>query len=70
MVGAQLGGDVDGGVDATDRLVALLSADLCQALAAGRGWSTSRCVDFFGEILRTQLLGPSDVSPECFPAHR
>ncbi len=43
--------------DATDMLVVLLSADLYQALAVGRGWSTTRCVDFFGEILRTQLLG-------------
>jgi hypothetical protein len=43
--------------DATDMLVVLFSADLYQALAVGRGWSTSRCVDFFSDILRTQLLG-------------
>ncbi len=43
--------------DATDMLVVLFSAELYQALAVGRGWSTSRCVDFFSDILRTQVLG-------------
>ena len=43
--------------DATDMLVVLFSADLHQALAVGRGWSTSRCVGFFENILRAQLLG-------------
>ncbi len=42
--------------DATDLLVVLFSAELHQALSVRRGWSTSRCVEFFGEILRAQLL--------------
>ncbi len=41
---------------ATDLLVVLFSADLHQAVSVGRGWSTSRCVGFFREILRAQLL--------------
>jgi AcrR family transcriptional regulator len=43
--------------DATDMLVVLFSAEVYQALAVGRGWSSGRCVDFFGDILRAQLLG-------------
>lgn len=43
--------------DATDMLVVLFSADLHQALAVGRGWSTSRCARFFEDLLRAQLLG-------------
>ena len=42
---------------ATDTLVVLFSAELYQALAVGRGWPTGRCLDFFGDILRAQLLG-------------
>jgi AcrR family transcriptional regulator len=41
---------------ATDVLVVLFSAELYQALAVGRGWSHSRCIDFFREILRAQLV--------------
>ncbi len=41
---------------ATDVVVVLFSADLYQALAVGRGWSHSRCVDFFREILSAQLV--------------
>jgi hypothetical protein len=41
---------------ATDILVVLFSAELYQALAVGRGWSHSRCVDFFREILSAQLV--------------
>ena len=41
---------------ATDIVVVLFSAELYQALAVGRGWSHSRCIDFFREILRTQLV--------------
>ena len=43
--------------EATDTLVVLFSAELYQALAAGRGWSGARCVDFFGDVLPAQLLG-------------
>jgi AcrR family transcriptional regulator len=43
--------------EATDLLVVLFSADVHRALAMGRGWSTRRCVGFFGDILRAQLLG-------------
>lgn len=42
--------------EATDTLVVLFSAELYQALAAGRGWETGRCLDFFGDLLRAQLL--------------
>lgn len=42
---------------ATDTLVVLFSAELYQALAVGRGWPAGRCIDFFGDILRVQLLG-------------
>ena len=41
---------------ATDVVVVLFSAELYQALAVGRGWSHSRCVDFFREILSAQLV--------------
>ena len=41
---------------ATDIVVVLFSAELYQALAVGRGWSHSRCVDFFREILSAQLV--------------
>ena len=41
---------------ATDVMVVLFSAELYQALAIGRGWSHSRCVGFFREILTAQLL--------------
>jgi AcrR family transcriptional regulator len=40
----------------TDIVVVLFSAELYQALAVGRGWSHSRCVAFFRELLTTQLL--------------
>lgn len=43
-------------VEATDTLVVLFSAELYQALAVGRGWPTGRCLDFFRDILRAQLL--------------
>jgi AcrR family transcriptional regulator len=43
--------------DATDIAVVLFSAELHQALAVGRGWSTGRCVAFFQDILAAQLLG-------------
>lgn len=43
---------------ATDIVVALFSAELYQALAAGRGWSANQCTAFFKEILATQLLEP------------
>jgi hypothetical protein len=43
--------------EATDALVVLFSAELYQALAVGRGWEPGRCLDFFGDILRAQLLG-------------
>ncbi len=42
--------------EATDTLVVLFSAELYQALAVGRGWQTGRCLDFFGDLLRAQLL--------------
>ena len=42
--------------DATDILLVLFSAELYQALAVGRGWSHSRCIDFFREILSAQLV--------------
>lgn len=42
--------------DATDIVAVLFSAELYQALTVGRGWSHTRCVDFFHEILRAQLL--------------
>ena len=50
--------------DATDMLVVLFSADVHQGLAVGRGWSTIRCVGFFADILRAQLLGdpPGDAA--------
>ncbi len=50
--------------DAADMLVVLFSADVHQALAVGRGWSTRRCVGLFGDILRAQLLGdpPDDTA--------
>ncbi len=41
---------------ATDIVVVLFSAELYQALAVGRGWSHTRCVGFFREILSTQLV--------------
>ena len=41
---------------ATDIVVVLFSAELYQALAVGRGWSESRCVNFLREILTAQLL--------------
>lgn len=41
---------------ATDIVVALFSAELYQALAVGRGWSHTRCVAFFHEVLTAQLL--------------
>jgi AcrR family transcriptional regulator len=41
---------------ATDLVVVLFSAELYQALAVGRGWSRSRCKDFFRQILAAQLL--------------
>lgn len=42
--------------EATDTLVVLFSSELYEALAVGRGWPAGRCLDFFGDILRTQLL--------------
>lgn len=42
---------------ATDTLVVLFSAELHQALAVGRAWSASRCINFFRDVLRAQLLG-------------
>jgi AcrR family transcriptional regulator len=42
--------------DATDLLVVLFSAELYQALAVGRGWSHSRCLSFFREILSAGLV--------------
>jgi AcrR family transcriptional regulator len=44
---------------ATDIVVALFSAELHQALAAGRGWSPARCTAFFRELLAAQLLDPA-----------
>jgi hypothetical protein len=41
---------------ATDVVVVLFSADVYQALAAGRGWSQARCLLFFREVLTAQLL--------------
>lgn len=41
---------------ATDIVVALFSAELYRALAAGRGWSPPRCMAFFRELLAAQLL--------------
>jgi len=41
---------------ATDIVVALFSAELYQALADRRGWSHPLCLEFFREILTTQLL--------------
>ena len=41
---------------ATDIVLVLFSAEVYQALAVGRGWSHSRCVAFFREILSTQLV--------------
>ena len=43
--------------EATDALVVLFSAEVFQALAVGRGWPHDRCVDFFRDVLRAQLLG-------------
>jgi hypothetical protein len=43
---------------ATDIVVALFSAELYQALAVGRGWSSKRCTAFFLQILPAQLLNP------------
>jgi AcrR family transcriptional regulator len=43
---------------ATDIVVALFSAELYQALAVGRGWSSKRCGAFFLQILPAQLLNP------------
>lgn len=49
---------------ATDIVVVLFSAEVYQALAAGRGWPVRRCVDFFRELLASQLLGePGGVRP-------
>ncbi len=42
--------------EATDALLVLFSAELYQSLSVGRDWPTGRCVDFFGNILRMQLL--------------
>jgi AcrR family transcriptional regulator len=42
--------------EATDIVAVLFSAELYQALTVGRGWSHIRCLDFFQEILRAQLL--------------
>ena len=42
---------------ATDLLVVLFSAELYQALSAGRGWTRARCTSFFRQLLGTQLLG-------------
>ena len=47
---------------ATDMVVVLFSAELYQALAVGRGWSHSRCIDFFREILSAQLV---DTGRSC-----
>jgi AcrR family transcriptional regulator len=44
---------------ATDIVVALFSAEVYQAFAAGRGWSPTRCTAFFREILAAQLLNPA-----------
>jgi len=44
---------------ATDIVVALFSAEVYQALTAGRGWSPTRCTTFFREILAVQLLNPA-----------
>ena len=41
---------------ATDALVVLFSAELYQALSVGRAWPIDLCVDFFGDVLRAQLL--------------
>jgi AcrR family transcriptional regulator len=41
---------------ATDIVLALFSAELYQALAVGRGWSHTRCTNFFHDVLITQLL--------------
>ena len=41
---------------ATDIVVVLFSAELYQALAVGRGWSHSQCVNFFRQTLTAQLL--------------
>jgi AcrR family transcriptional regulator len=45
--------------EATDILVVLFSGDVHQALVVGRGWSASRCVGFFEDILHAQLVGDS-----------
>lgn len=42
---------------ATDVLVVLFSAELYQALSAGRGWTRTRCTSFFRQLLASQLLG-------------
>jgi AcrR family transcriptional regulator len=47
-------------IDATDIVTVLFSAELYQALTVGRGWSHSRSVDFFQEILRAQLLAATE----------
>lgn len=44
---------------ATDILFVLLSADLFEALASGRGWSFAECKRWLGEVLSQQLL-PGD----------
>jgi hypothetical protein len=34
----------------------LFSPELYQALAVGRGWSHSQCINFFQQVLTAQLL--------------
>ena len=41
---------------ATDIVVVLFSAELYEALAVGRGWSHSQCINFFQQVLSAQLL--------------
>lgn len=48
---------------ATDIIVVLFSPGVYHALTSGRGWSHSRCIAFFRQILAAQLLGaPSSSS--------
>lgn len=41
---------------AADLLFVLFSAEVYQALSAGRGWSRPRCTKFFQQMLASQLL--------------
>ncbi len=63
-------GGLRSGVDedrATDVLLVLFSAEVYQALSAGRGWPHEECQRFFADVLSQQLLAPDRRPPPAQP---